>query len=572
LAIENPKSKIQNRYAVGLDFGTESGRAVLVDLADGTLVASAVYHYPDGVIDTRLPTGGPELPSEWALQNPRDWLATVEHTIPQLIAESGIDPAAIVGIGVDFTSCTVLPTTADDTPLCMLGEWASQPHAWPKLWKHHAAQPQADRINEVAQERGEGFIKRYGGKVSSEWLIPKALQILEEAPEVYQAADRIIEGGDWIIWQLCGQEKRNACAAGYKACWNRQEGYPSAAFLGASHPGLAHLADKLGPVYPPGTSAGTLTAQWAERLGLSPETAIGVAIIDAHAGTPGSGVVEPGVMALVMGTSTCHMLMSREEVLVQGISGMVADGIVPGLYGYEAGQASVGDIFAWFVENSVPVSYSEEAEGRGISLHDLLSEKAARQQPGESGLLALDWWNGCRTPLVDADLSGVVLGYTLSTRLEEIYRALIEATAYGTRLVIETFEMQGVPVHRLVAGGGVTANHLLMQIYADVTGREIEVAGAGAASALGAAMLGATAAGGVGGGYDTLAEAARHMVPDPLQVYRPESPSQATYDLLYREYSKLVDLFGRDQGSVLKTLHHLRTEARQATVQSGVGA
>ena len=401
------------------------------------------------------------------------------------------------------------------------------------------------------------FWRRYGGKVSSEWLIPKALQILDEAPAVYQAAARIVEGGDWLVWRLCGTESRNACAAGYKACWNRDSGYPAPAFLAALHPTLGGLTEKLGAgVQAPGTRAGTLTPDWATKLGLTPATAVGVAIIDAHAGTPGSGVVDPGVMALIMGTSTCHMLMAREEVLVRGISGVVADGIVPGLFGYEAGQAGVGDTFAWFVENGVPGRYEAEATRRGISLHDLLSERAAGQPAGAHGLLALDWWNGCRTPLVDAHLSAAIFGYTLRTRPEDIYRALIEATAYGTRLVIETFTTQGVPVDRLIAGGGLTANRLLMQIYADVTGREIAVAGAGAASALGAAMLGATAAGAAVGGYDTLAAAAARMVPAPVAAYRPDPPGQAAYEPLYQQYCRLVDLFGRDDGSVLKSLHH----------------
>lgn len=551
-----------DRYVIGLDFGTESGRAVLVRLRDGAPLAAAVYPYPDGVIDTQLPGGEAKLPPDWALQNPHDWLAAITVTVPQVLREAGVDPAHVIGIGCAFTACTVLPTTSDGTPLCLLDRYVNQPHAWPKLWKHHAAQPQADRLNAVAHARGEAFIARYGGKVSAEWLIPKAWQILQEAPALYAAAARIIEGGDWLVWQLCGNETRNACAAGYKACWNRAEGYPNAAFLAALHPDLADLASKLGPgVTPPGTRAGGLTAQWAAQLGLRPGTAVGTAIIDAHAGTPGSGVVEPGVMALVMGTSTCHMLMAATEVPVTGISGVVADGIVPGLFGYEAGQAAVGDMFAWFVDNSVPAAYAEAAAAAGVSLHTLLTTRAAAAAPGASGLLALDWWNGCRTPLVDADLSGVLLGYTLRTRPEEIYRALIEATAYGTRLIIETFETGGVPVTRLVAGGGLTANPLLLQIYADVTGREIAVAGAGAASALGAAMLGATAAGAAAGGYATLAAAAGQMVPPPLAVYHPQPAAQARYDALYAVYRQLVGLFGQDEGSVLRTLRRLRTAA-----------
>jgi L-ribulokinase len=547
-------------YTIGLDYGTESARALLVDTASGHIAASAVFAYPHGVIDEILPGTDLHLPPDWALQNPADWLAALDALVPSIIHEAGIHPDQVIGIGVDFTSCTILPTTADGTPLCLLDPWSRIPHAWPKLWKHHAAQPQADRMTQVAVERGEAFLARYGGRISSEWLIPKVLSILEEAPEVYQAAARIVEGGDWIVWQLTGNERRNACAAGYKACWEKGTGYPTPGFLRALHPGLEHLVeDKLSSdIFPPGTRAGTLTPTWATRLGLNPETAVGVAMIDAHAGALGVGVGTPGVMAMIMGTSTCHMLLGHERVLVEGISGVVEDGIVPGLFGYEAGQVGVGDIFAWYVEHGVPPAYHDEAQRRGVSLHSILSEKAATLRPGASGLLALDWWNGCRTPLVDADLSGVVLGYTLTTTPEEIYRALIEATAYGTRLVIETFERQGVGVQRLVATGGLTKNRLLMQIYADTTQRPIAIAGTEQATALGAAMLGATAAGRARGGYDSVAEAVAHMAGIPQALYTPDAHAAATYEILYREYHRLVDLFGRQADSPLKVLRRLR--------------
>jgi L-ribulokinase len=555
-----------SRYSIGLDFGTESARAVLVDVCTGRVAASTVFEYPDGVIDQNLPETDQTLPPDWALQNPADWLRAVEVTIPAVLHEGGVAPEEVVGIGMDFTSCTILPTTANGTPLCQIEGWRDQPHAWPKLWKHHAAQPQADKVNRLAIERGERFIKRYGGKISSEWLIPKALQILEETPETYDTAARIIEGGDWVVWQLTGNERRNTCAAGYKACWEKGTGYPSPEFLAALHPQLGNLvADKLSQaIYPPGTLAGGLRSDWAVKLRLKPGTSVGVAMIDAHAGTLGSGVAGPGVMAMVMGTSTCHMLMSRQQVLVEGISGVVEDGIVPGLFGYEAGQVGAGDMFAWFVEHSVPYEYHCEAERRGLSLHELLTEKAQTLRPGQSGLLALDWWNGCRTPLVDADLSGVVLGYTLATKPEEVYRALIESTAYGTRLIVDLFIEQGVAVERLVSGGGLTRNPMLMQIYADVTGREIAVAGTDQATALGAAMLGATAAGRAKGGYDTLGEAAEHMAPQPAAVYHPIPRNVAVYNELMAEYARLVDLFGRRSDSPLKVLRRLRGEVLSA--------
>lgn len=549
------------KYSVGIDFGTESARAVLVNVATGEEMETAVYPYDDGVIDEFLPNTGIALPPLWALQNPLDWLTTLEQTVRAIMAEASVDPVSVIGIGLDFTSCTVLPTTADGTPLCLLDLWRRQPHAWPKLWKHHAAQPYADRINEVAAVRGEKWLARYGSKISSEWLLPKALQMLVEAPGVYAAADRIVEGADWMVWQMTGRLVRNACAAGYKATWHKRDGFPSSDFLTTLHSGLATLyTDKLkGPILPPGALAGRLRAEWAERLGLASGTAVAVPIIDAHAAVPGGGVTEPGSMFMIMGTSTCHMVMAEAEVPVEGICGVVEDGIVPGWFAYEAGQASVGDIFAWFIRYNVPLAYQDEARSRGLPVHEIFTEKAARLKPGQTGLLALDWWNGCRSTLVDADLSGLVMGYTLGTRAEDIYRALIEATAYGTRVIIDAFTDHGIAVDRIVAGGGLTQNQMLMQIYADVTGLPLREAGTSQPSALGATILGAVAGGRNGGGYNSLAEAAKRMAPPPRRVYEPILAGRPIYDVLYTEYRRLYDSFGRDPNSTLKVLRRIRS-------------
>jgi L-ribulokinase len=550
------------KYTLGLDFGTESARALLVDVATGDLVASAVQGFPDGVIDERLPGAGAPLPPDWALQNPSDWLSTLENTVASVMRQSGVAASDVIGIGLDFTACTILPTAADGTPFHTEEAYRGRPHAWAKLWKHHAAQGQADRVNALAERRGDAWPQRYGGKISSEWLIPKALQMLEEDPDLYAAADCIVEGADWVVWQLTGVLARNACAAGYKGTWHKADGYLPDDFLAALHPGLTRLyADKVaGPVVAPGTRVGGLSAEWAERLGLAAGTPVAAGIIDAHAAAPGGGVTQPGVMFMIMGTSTCHMLMGEQEVLVEGIAGVVEDGIVPGLYGYEAGQAGAGDIFAWFVEQGAPPVYHDEAARREVTLHDVLAERAAAQRPGQSGLLALDWWNGNRSVLVDAELSGLLIGATLATKPEDIYRALIESTAFGTRLIIEAFTGQGVAVNSIVAGGGLAKNPFLMQIYADITGREFAVAGSPQPSALGAAMLGAVAAGPAGGGYATLAEAAVHMAPPPAHVYRPIAAHRPAYDLLYAEYRRLYDTFGRGENNVMKTLRRLRRE------------
>ncbi len=549
-------------YVIGIDFGTLSGRAVIVDVTNGAELATAVHPYAHGVIDEKLPDSGIPLEPDWALQDPNDYLEVLKNAVPQALAASGVSPEEVIGIGVDFTSCTMLPVTADGTPLCNLPQWRDQPHAWVKLWKHHAAQPEADQINAIAREQGfEDLLARYGGKVNSEWFLPKAWQILDEAPQVYEAADRIIEAGDWIVWQMTGVETRNACAAGYKGMWSKKDGFPPPAFLRALDPGLEHLVDEKmsRDILPLGARAGGLTAAAAAWMGLRPGTAVAVAVIDAHAAVPAATVSGPERMVIIMGTSNCHMVVSDEEIILPGISGVVADGILPGLYGYEAGQACVGDHFAWFVENATPASYQREAEARGMSVYDLLEEKAAQLRPGESGLLALDWWNGNRSVLVDADLTGMMVGLTLSTRAEEIFRALIEATAFGTRMIIETFIENGIPVREIVATGGLPdQNRLLMQIYADVTGLPLHVAASGQTSALGAAMHGAVAAGAAAGGYDSLTEAAAHMAGLRDERYLPISENQAIYQKLYEEYRILHDYFGRGDNDVMKRLKAIR--------------
>ena len=549
------------KYSVGIDFGTESARTVMVDLSNGEEVATTVFSYVDGVIDEKLPGTDIRLEPDWALQNPADYVRAVEVTIPRVLAESGVDGDDVIGIGIDFTSCTMLPTKVDGTPLCGLPEYHSNPHAWVKLWKHHAAQPEADHLNAVARELGEPWLSRYGGKISSEWFFPKVLQILRDAPELYDAADRLIEGADWIVWQLTGVETRNACTAGYKAIWEKRTGFPRPDFFAALHPRLRDVvAEKMSDrLWMLGARAGGLTAKMAAATGLREGTAVAVANVDAHVSVPAATVTEPGRMVMIMGTSICHMVLGTQQRIVPGMCGVVEDGIVPGLFGYEAGQSCVGDHFAWFVTNCVPADYQHDAERRGINLHQLLEEKAAALRPGESGLLALDWWNGNRSVLVDVDLTGLLIGATLATKPEEIYRALIEATAYGTRMIVETFEQSGVAVKELVAAGGLPErNKLLMQIYADVTGREIKLAGTPQAGALGSAMHGAVAAGSGAGGYDDIRQATARMAHLKDESYVPKAENGRVYDELYAEYVTLHDYFGRGANDVMKRLKRIR--------------
>ena len=533
---------------IGIDYGTESARALVVDARDGRVLGSGVSAYRHGVIDDRLPASGAALGPEWALQHPDDWLDSLEQCLREALAVAQLPAAEVIGIGIDFTACTVLPVRADGTPVMRDPRLAATPNAWPKLWKHHASQPQANRVTELAAARGESWLPRYGGRISSEWMLPKALQVLEESPETFAAADLIVEGGDWVVWQLTGQFARNACAAGYKGLWHKREGYPSNDYLRALHPGLEGFYDTKGggqAVVAPGARVGTLTPEWASRLGLQTSTAVGAALIDAHAGVLGSGATTAGALMLILGTSTCHLVLAEREQLVAGVAGVVEDGIVAGMFAYEAGQAAVGDSFAWFVESLAPADVQAEAARRTVSVHEVLTERAAALRPGETGLVALDWWNGNRCTLVDAELSGLLVGATLGTRPEHVYRALVESTAFGTRIITDALRDGGVPVTRIVAGGGLTRNRLLMQIYADVLGLNIEVAGASQASALGAAMLGAVAAGEAAGGYASIEAAAAAMAPTPTETYRCDPAAHATYDALYAIYSELYDTFGR---------------------------
>jgi len=552
------------KYAIGIDFGTQSGRAVLVDVSNGDEVATAVKAYPHGVMDEYLPDRKTKLPPDWALQHPQDYLDVLSETIPAVMKKAGVSADDVIGVGIDFTACTMLPTDKDGVPLCFKEEYQSNPHSYVKLWKHHAAQDEANKLNKIARERGEDFLKLYGGKISSEWLIPKIWQILDEAPDIYEKADKFMEAADWVIMQLTGVEARNSCTAGYKAIWNKHKGYPSKEFFKALDPRLENLVEeKLSTdIYPIGSKAGEITEKSAKLTGLKPGTAVAVANVDAHVTVPAVGITEEGKMLMIMGTSTCHILLGTEEKSVPGMCGVVEDGVIPGYHGYEAGQSCVGDHFEWFVKNCVPAEYTKEAEERGINIHTLLTEKAEKLKPGESGLIALDWWNGNRSVLVDVDLTGMILGCTLLTRPEEIYRALIEATAYGTRMIVETFRESGVPIHELYAAGGIAEkNKLMLQIYSDVTNMNIKVSGSSQAPALGSAMFAALAAGKENGGYDSIVEAAKHMSKVKEEYFSPIPENVEVYNKLYAEYKILHDYFGRGANDVMKRLKKIKADA-----------
>jgi L-ribulokinase len=542
-------------YVVGVDFGTLSARAVVVDAHDGTELAAAVHEYAHGVMDSALAATGAELPPQWALQDPADYVEALRTAVPDAVRAAGIASEEVVGIGTDFTSSTPMPVLSDGTPLCQVPGFEDRPHAYVKLWKHHAAQRQADRVNAVAEERGEPWLARYGGRISSEWEFAKALQVLEEDPEVYQRMDRWLEAADWIVWQLCGRETRSTCTAGYKAI--HQDGrYPPEDYLRELDPRFVDfVAAKLEtPLLPLGARAGDLTARAAEWTGLPQGIAVAVGNVDAHVTAPAARAIEPGQLLMIMGTSTCHVMNAESLAEVSGVCGVVRDGIVPGLYGYEAGQSGVGDIFGWFVEQAVPARYHEQALARGVDVHAHLSELAAAQEVGAHGLIALDWSNGNRSVLVDHELSGLIVGLTLATRAEDIYRALIEATAFGTRVILDAFADAGLPARELFAAGGLIRNPAIMQIYADVTRMPLHLIGSEQGPALGAAMHAAVAA----GAHPDIRAAAEAMGKVRRDAYVPDERRADAYDVLYERYLRLHDHFGRGGDDVM---HRLRDVA-----------
>lgn len=544
------------KYAIGLDFGTLSVRALLLNVDNGEETCVSVCNYPHAVMDWQLPTGE-RLPAGWALQDPQDYLDGMIFTIRDLMKKSGADPAEVVGIGVDFTSSTVLAVSAEGVPLCQTERFAREPHAYVKLWKHHGGEEEAEYIDQVIRRRGERWIDFYGGKVSGEWMLPKVLETLRHAPEVYRAADRFIEAADWIIWQLAGSEIRSASVLGYKAFYRHDRGFPTADFFKELDPELENfVTEKMNaPIKALGETAGYLTGEMARKLGLMAGIPVGSGIVDAHVSVLGSGIAEPGEMMIILGTSSCHLLLSEKEAGIAGVGGLVKDGILPGYFGYEAGQSCVGDHFDWFVKNCVPADYGAEAKEKGISIHQLLCEKLEGYRAGQSGLLALDWYNGVRSPLMDFDLNGLILGMNLLTKPEEIYLALIEATAYGTRLILESFEKAGVTIDSLTLGGGIPAkNPMLVQVYADVLKKEVRVCDSAQASAVGAAILGAAAADPEG----DVTKWVKKLGKTGGRRFYPNSENAAAYDSLFSEYQTLCEYFGKGGNDVMKRLNRMR--------------
>ena len=549
-------------YTIGLDFGTVSARAILIDTADGHLVAEAESPYTHGVVEGTLPDGCTRLPASWALQVPQDYLDSMEACVSAVMKQTQIDPAQVKGIACDFTASTVFPVDGEGTPLCSKEKYRQIPQSYAMLWKHHGAEEQARRAEELAKTWPVDLLSKYGGKVSSEWFLPKAMQLLEEAPDAAADTEYLLEGADWIPYQLTGHLYRSTCCAGFKRFWSPATGDLPAVFLSQLNPDLPAWLTKVwrGELRPVWESAGGLTHKWANRLGLLPGIAVGIGNIDAHSAILGGGITDADQALLILGTSACHMILDKKDCPVPGICGSVADAVMPGYYVYEAGQTCVGDVLAWFVKNNVPEGYTVEARHRGLSVHQLLTEKAAALQPGQSGLLALDWWNGQRTPYVDFNLTGLMMGMTLQTKPEEQYRALLESLAYGTRLIFDTFAQHDLCPKEIVVCGGIAGkNPLMMQIFADVLNRPFRIAASTQGSALGAAILAAVA----GGVYDSVPAAVTAMTTPGETIYSPRAKEAAAYDELYQLYHELGLHFAK-ANDMMKHLLALRDGAQQS--------
>lgn len=541
------------KYTIGIDFGTLSARAVVADPNSGAIVGECTFEYPHGVMDSSIPCGAP-LPPAFALQHPDDYLLALKQSISGALASAGLTPDSVCALGIDFTSCTVVAHKADGTPMCRL--FPDDPHAYVKLWKHHGAQREADDLYAAAVSRNEPWLQGCGCQVSSEWLFPKVLETYRRSPELYAATDRFSEGGDWLSLMLTGKESHSAPFAGNKAFYTAQNGYPSPDFFESVERGFGDVVGtKVCPdTVPVASAVGLLDACGAQLSGLPVGTVLCAPQLDAHVSLLSLGITAPGTLMLILGTSGCYVLHHDEQLPISGICASVKDGVIPGLCTYEAGIVSCGDHLDWFVKNCVPEGYTAKARALGVSVHKYLRDKAKKLSVGQSGLVALNWFNGNRCPLSDSDLSGLVVGMTLTTRPEEIYRALIEGVVFQTAIIIDGYKKGGISVNDMIASGGIAQkDDMLMQMLADVTATPIRVANDSQTAALGAAIYAATAA----GLYPSVTAAASAMSIGADTVYTPDPERKKQYDKLFAVYKQLHD--NKELHQIMHTLKKARS-------------
>ncbi|MBQ8850488.1 MAG: ribulokinase [Clostridia bacterium] len=543
------------KYTVGIDFGTLSGRAVLMDVESGEIAATSVCEYKHGVIDRELPSGK-RLPPRTALQDASDYTEVLSTTLRAVMAEVKADPCQVVGIGIDFTGCTMLPVDENMRPLMFDEKYKDEPHAYVKLWKHNSATKEGDDINSLAAERGEKWLYAHGGKTSAEWMFAKILQIQREAPEIYERTHLFLNSADWVTYLLTGEITHSVNIAEAKELWSEEDGFPSREFFEKLCP---EMKDIIGTKIPDNmvyvsSAAGYISEEGARLTGLPVGIPMATPVLDAHASMPALGLTEDGTLMMILGTSAVHLVHCKEKRNIGGIFGYVTEGVMNGLYTYEACQACCGDHLDWYIRNALPASYTEAAKAEGIGIHKYLREKAKKLRVGENGLIYLDWQNGNRSILTDLDLTGALFGLTLQTRPEEIYRAMIEGTVFGAKVILDNFEANGIRINKIVASGGIAEkDDMFMQICADVFGREIVVSDVKLSASKGSAIYAAVAA----GIYKDVIEASDALGVRSGRLYEPIPENTEAYGRLYAEYLKLHDYFGRGGNDVLKRLKNI---------------
>lgn len=553
-------------YALGFDFGTLSCRCVLIDLKNGKLKGSSESRYKSGVIEEALDDGNILLPFNWALQDPNDWIESMSEVCHKILQESKVKPEQILSIGTDFTNCTVVPCKANGTVLCQIDEYRKRPHAWPKLWKHHGAQQYAEEIQVAAKNNTTWLKKYFGNAVSSEWLFPKALQVLREDPDIYRETEIFIEAVDYIVLFLTGRVTRNTGLLGLNSFWSEEFGFPSDAFLKQLDPRMEHFVQEKmwGDMLEVGDCAGHLTKEAAAILGLTTETIVASGHGDSEVTACGVGASSSGSMILVMGTSTCHQMLSDQFLSFEGLCSVAKGGMIPGLYSYESGQPATGDTFAWLERLCQGGRYEEEAKKANRSLLAYLGELAEKIEPGASGLLALDWLAGNRCLLFDDRLSGAIIGLSLETKIEEIYRALVEGNIFGSKKIIDNYEANGLHIKQVFAVGGIAERApWIIQMCADVIGKPVYVPTFEYVSARGAAICSAVALGKIDSkhGFLNFEDACIALIPKERREFVPDRKRMEEYEEIYQLYSCFHDTMAKPN-FIMKRLKEIKERIR----------